>query len=36
MHQLPNLKGCDVHSTVLLSGVDTNTRAPVSYTHLGI
>ena len=25
MHQLPNLKGCDVHSTVLLSGVDTST-----------
>ena len=25
MHQLPNLKGCDVHSTVLLSGVDTGT-----------
>ena len=25
MHQLPNLKGCDVHSTVLLSSVDTNT-----------
>ena len=25
MHQLPNLKGCDVHSTVLLSSVDTST-----------
>ena len=25
LHQLPNLKGCDVHSTVLLSGVDTGT-----------
>ena len=25
LHQLPNLKGCDVHSTVLLSGVDTST-----------
>ena len=25
MHQLPNLKGCDVHSTVLLSNVDTST-----------
>ena len=25
IHQLPNLKGCDVHSTVLLSGVDTST-----------
>ena len=25
MHQLPNLTGCDVHSTVLLSSVDTNT-----------
>ena len=25
MHQLPNLMGCDVHSTVLLSGVDTST-----------
>ena len=25
MHQLPNLKGCDVHSTVLLSNVDTGT-----------
>ena len=25
MHQLPNLKGCDVHSTVLLSGVATLT-----------
>ena len=25
MHQLPNLKGCDVHSTVLLSSVDSST-----------
>ena len=25
MQQLPNLKGCDVHSTVLLSNVDTST-----------
>ena len=25
LHQLPNLKGCDVHSTVLLSSVDTGT-----------
>ncbi len=25
LHQLPNLKRCDVHSTVLLSGVDTGT-----------
>ena len=25
MRQLPNLKGCDVHSTVLLSSVDTST-----------
>ena len=25
LHQLPNLKGCDVHSTVILSGVDSDT-----------
>ena len=25
MHQLPMLKGCDVHSTVILSSVDTDT-----------
>ncbi len=25
MHQLPNLKGCEVHSTVILSQVDENT-----------
>ena len=25
LHQLPNLKGCDVHSTVLLSSVDSST-----------
>ena len=25
LHKLPELKGCDVHSTVLLSGVDTST-----------
>ena len=25
MHQLPNLKSCDVHSTVLLSSVDSST-----------
>ena len=25
LHQIPKLKGCDIHSTVILSGVDTDT-----------
>ena len=25
MHQLPMLKGCDIHSTVILSSVDADT-----------
>ena len=25
LHQLPKLKGCDVHSTVILSSVDSDT-----------
>ncbi len=25
MHQIPNLKGCDIHSTVILSSVDADT-----------
>ena len=25
MEQIPNLKGCDIHSTVILSSVDADT-----------